>query len=255
MKGTQGGHGFTNRAGTCLAMTLQHWLNSGGNKNTQQEEAGLAAAEYPWSREIWHNSTEEITMKCIIQLSLNHRMAWVQGTSKSTQFQPSCHWQGCYPPEPAAQSPIQPGLECLQGWGILLQANYCFNFFDKLVLALTWWHFFSQPWEANTFMNHTPSHTLTFRWVWQRTGVCMQGEHWPICTVLISMQCDSFPHSCFLIITQVDYFQKSYPVTLQMFTSNLQIPSLLSFKQIIFFSNLGPTFIRAYIGTFQNYSN
>ena len=26
--------------------------------------------------------------------------------------------QGLHPPDPAAQSHIQPGLECLQGWGI-----------------------------------------------------------------------------------------------------------------------------------------
>jgi len=27
------------------------------------------------------------------------------------------HGQGCPPPAQAAQGPIQPGLECLQGWG------------------------------------------------------------------------------------------------------------------------------------------
>jgi len=29
-----------------------------------------------------------------------------------------CYVQGCQPPDLAAQSHIQPGLECLQGWGI-----------------------------------------------------------------------------------------------------------------------------------------
>jgi len=33
-------------------------------------------------------------------------------------FQPPCYVQGCQPPDQAAQSHIQPGLECLQGWGI-----------------------------------------------------------------------------------------------------------------------------------------
>ena len=33
-------------------------------------------------------------------------------------FQPPYHVQGCQPPDQAAQSHIQPGLECLQGWGI-----------------------------------------------------------------------------------------------------------------------------------------
>ena len=28
-----------------------------------------------------------------------------------------CQGQGCPPPAQVAQGPIQPGLECLQGWG------------------------------------------------------------------------------------------------------------------------------------------
>ena len=34
------------------------------------------------------------------------------------QFQPSCCVQGYQPQDQAAQGHIQPGLECLQGWGI-----------------------------------------------------------------------------------------------------------------------------------------
>jgi len=34
------------------------------------------------------------------------------------QFQPLCYVQGCQPAAQAAQGHIQPGLECLQGWGI-----------------------------------------------------------------------------------------------------------------------------------------
>jgi len=34
------------------------------------------------------------------------------------EFQPPCYVQGYQPPDQAAQSHIQPGLECLQGWGI-----------------------------------------------------------------------------------------------------------------------------------------
>ena len=33
------------------------------------------------------------------------------------EFQPPCYVQGRQPPDQAAQSHIQPGLECLQGWG------------------------------------------------------------------------------------------------------------------------------------------
>ena len=35
-----------------------------------------------------------------------------------TQFQPPCYVQGHQPLDQTAQSCIQPGLECLQGWGI-----------------------------------------------------------------------------------------------------------------------------------------
>jgi len=34
------------------------------------------------------------------------------------KFQPPCYVQGRQPPDQAAQRHIQPGLECLQGWGI-----------------------------------------------------------------------------------------------------------------------------------------
>ena len=34
------------------------------------------------------------------------------------EFQPPCYVQGRQPPDQAAQSHIQPGLECLQRWGI-----------------------------------------------------------------------------------------------------------------------------------------
>jgi len=34
------------------------------------------------------------------------------------EFQPPCYVQGHQPADQAAQSHIQPGLECLQGWGI-----------------------------------------------------------------------------------------------------------------------------------------
>ena len=34
------------------------------------------------------------------------------------EFQALCCVQGCQPPDQAAQSHIQPGLECPQGWGI-----------------------------------------------------------------------------------------------------------------------------------------
>ena len=39
-------------------------------------------------------------------------------TTMLIQFQPPCYVQGRQPADQTAQSHIQPGLECLQGWGI-----------------------------------------------------------------------------------------------------------------------------------------
>jgi len=49
-------------------------------------------------------------------------MVGLEGTSRITKLQPPHHKQGQQPPHvipfQAAQGPIQPGLEDLQGWGI-----------------------------------------------------------------------------------------------------------------------------------------
>ena len=49
-----------------------------------------------------------------------HRIIEWPGLERTSviEFQPPCYVQGCQPPDQAAQSHIQPGLECLQGWGI-----------------------------------------------------------------------------------------------------------------------------------------
>jgi len=52
---------------------------------------------------------------------INHRIIEWLGLKRTTviiQFQPPCYVRGCQPADQAAQSHIQPGLECLQGWGI-----------------------------------------------------------------------------------------------------------------------------------------
>jgi len=53
-----------------------------------------------------------------MEVKENHGMAWVGRKLKDHPVSIPCHGQGCQPPEQAAQSHIQPGLECLQGWGI-----------------------------------------------------------------------------------------------------------------------------------------
>jgi len=45
-------------------------------------------------------------------------MAWVEKDYNDYLVATPCYVQGHQPPDQAAQSHIQPGLECLQGWGI-----------------------------------------------------------------------------------------------------------------------------------------
>ena len=58
----------------------------------------------------------------IAEIAQNHRMAWVGRDLKDHQAPTPHHRQGRQPPYlilvQAAQGPIQPGLEHLQGWGI-----------------------------------------------------------------------------------------------------------------------------------------
>ena len=56
-----------------------------------------------------------------LQMSVFHSIIELPGLKRTTmtiQFQPPCYVQGRQPPDQAAQSHIQPGLECLQGWDI-----------------------------------------------------------------------------------------------------------------------------------------
>ena len=45
-------------------------------------------------------------------------MAWAEKDHSNYPVPPPCYVQGRQPPAQAAQRHIQPGLECLQGWGI-----------------------------------------------------------------------------------------------------------------------------------------
>jgi len=52
------------------------------------------------------------------------------------KFQPPCYVQGRQSLDQAAQSHIQPGLECLQGWGI---HNLSGTWFSSALLELGWY--------------------------------------------------------------------------------------------------------------------
>ena len=45
-------------------------------------------------------------------------MAWIEKDQNDHWVSTPCYVQGRQPPDQAAQSHIQPGPECLQGWGI-----------------------------------------------------------------------------------------------------------------------------------------
>jgi len=51
-------------------------------------------------------------------------MAWVEKDHSDHRVSTPCYVQRCQPPDQAAQSHIQPGLECLQGWGIQYIVQY-----------------------------------------------------------------------------------------------------------------------------------
>jgi len=69
---------------------------------------------------------------------VNHRIIEWPRLKRSTmimEFQPPCYGQGHQPPDQAAQSHIQPGFECLQGWGIhnLLGQQHSLVFSVRLI--------------------------------------------------------------------------------------------------------------------------
>jgi len=69
------------------------------------------------------DSGQILTRSCEEPFSVpqNHRIVeWpeMKRTTMIMQFQPPYRGQGCQPPDQAAQSHIQSGLECPQGWGI-----------------------------------------------------------------------------------------------------------------------------------------
>ena len=49
----------------------------------------------------------------------------LEGTLKVIELQPPCHGQSCLSLDQAAQGPVQPGLEHLQGWGTTASLGSC----------------------------------------------------------------------------------------------------------------------------------
>ena len=84
--------------------------------------------------------------------SWNHRMAWVEKDHNDHPVSTPCYVQGHQPPNQAAQSHIQPGLECLQGWGIHnLPGQMCEDFVQGYN-RVHW----AKPWRRVTTSNCKP---------------------------------------------------------------------------------------------------
>ena len=66
----------------------------------------------------WAWDSEEPILHLLLESY--HIVEWpgLKRTTMIMEFQPFCYVQGHQPLVQAAQSHIQPGLECLQGWGI-----------------------------------------------------------------------------------------------------------------------------------------
>ena len=60
----------------------------------------------------------ELMLIKTIESTKNYGMAWVEKDHNAHPVSTPCYVQGRQPADQAAQSHIQPGLECLQGWGI-----------------------------------------------------------------------------------------------------------------------------------------
>ena len=74
-------------------------------------------------------------------------MAWVEKDHNDHLVSTPCYVQGRQPADQAAQSHIQPGLECLQGWGIhnlLGQPEPVLPVSHLCVGAATWFWFENQ---------------------------------------------------------------------------------------------------------------
>lgn len=67
-----------------------------------------------WVAEAW----SWFARKSISLWNSSHRMLWVEATVKGYVVQPSFNKQGGFQLGQVAQSPVQPGAGCFQGWDI-----------------------------------------------------------------------------------------------------------------------------------------
>jgi len=109
-------------------------------------------------------------------------MAWVERDHNDHRVPTPCYVQGCQPADQAAQSHIQPGLECLQGWGIHslfgqpVQSVTTLCVLHVLPEALALLHLKSQPHQRSATMSSSAhSHVSTHLSAAQGPGVEVLG--------------------------------------------------------------------------------
>ncbi|KAK4808149.1 hypothetical protein QYF61_000129 [Mycteria americana] len=118
-------------------------INSTLSIGTDDQEVTLQIPEY--CRHLKQHKLKEKALLEVSEMSLTvaekgqnpklktSKLVWVGRDLKDHRVPPPCHGQGCLPLEQAAQSPIQPGLEHFQGWGI---HNFSGNLFQCLTALI-----------------------------------------------------------------------------------------------------------------------
>ena len=90
--------------------------------NTSSGVQPHSASGIPWPGCTYAGSAQPYSplsfLSTRVKESQNHRVAWVEKDHNDHLVSTPCYVQGRQPADQAAQSHIQPGLGCLQGWGI-----------------------------------------------------------------------------------------------------------------------------------------
>ena len=137
-----------------------------------------------------------------------HRMIeWpgLKRTTTITSFQPPCYVQGRQPADQAAQSHIQPGLECLQEWGI-----HNIKLFDrKGVRRYLGWEFLCT--RGKGFLTKLISENSALKeasypcslplcqgWAMPEISQCCIQVFFPACSLTYCTHCFQAPHAVML---------------------------------------------------------
>ena len=88
----------------------------------------------PWDRGIFFLESQGFLLVTVqlyaYEVAVNHRITecfGLEGTFRCHLVQPPCSEQGHLQLDQAAQSPVQPDLECFQGWATLGNLFQCFT--------------------------------------------------------------------------------------------------------------------------------